>query len=218
MTVDAVVFDGSGTLIDDIFAVWSADLAAFKSFGYKFAESVEEFKAIFKLPIPEFYKAAGVPEHMVAKVNNAFRKFYAEYNTHNKIFPDVRDALAELRREHIVLGIASNIPTTFLKEHLERFGILERFGAITGQDDCDEQKPSPKPILTTLTKLGVSPDRSMYVGDMEEDMIAGKRANVITVAISRDNSYHPQWRLRRQNPDYSISKLNELVAIIKTRT
>jgi HAD superfamily hydrolase (TIGR01549 family) len=218
MKVSAIVFDGSGTLIDDIWAVWSADRAAFESLGYKFAENIEKFKEIFRFPIPDFYKANGVPEDMIPKMYQTFRKLFPKFSNSNKIFPDVKDALSEFKRDGILLGVASNIPSLFLKETLERFGILEYFGEITGQDDCDEQKPSPKPILSTLVKLGVKPKYSMYVGDMVEDMIAGKRAGVITVAISRENSYHPAMRLKRENPDFSISNLNELVAIVKKQT
>jgi HAD superfamily hydrolase (TIGR01549 family) len=215
MRVDSIVFDGSGTLIDDISAVWRADLAAFKYFGYKFAGSIEEFKEVFRLPIPEFYKATGVPENMIGKMNQAFREFYPKYSASNSVFPDVKSALSELKLDRILLGVASNIPSLFLNETLERFGILKYFGAITGQDDCDEQKPSPKPILSTLAKLGAKREYSMYVGDMVEDMIAGKRAGVLTVAISRENSYHPIWRMKRQDPNFLISNLSELVSIIR---
>jgi len=53
----------------------------------------------------------------------------------------------------------------------------------------------------------------MYVGDMEENIMAGKRANAITVAIVRNESYHPRWRLERHNPDYIISSLEELLMV-----
>lgn len=113
------------------------------------------------------------------------------------------------------MAVVSNMPSLFLREHLQRFGIDGYFEAITGQDDCEEQKPSPKPILVTLEKLGSRPERSAYVGDMEEDIIAGKRARVYTFAICRDKGYHPSWRLERQNPDFLISSFEELFTIVK---
>ena len=123
--------------------------------------------------------------------------------------------LYRLKRKKLLLGIASNIPTLFLREHLRNFEIDNYFSAITGQEDCDEQKPSPKPVLVTLKKLGVKPAEALFVGDMEEDIIAGKRAKTYTVAISGKASYHPLWRLKRQNPDYIISNLNELPFLVK---
>ncbi|MCW4020465.1 MAG: HAD-IA family hydrolase, partial [Candidatus Bathyarchaeota archaeon] len=100
-------------------------------------------------------------------------------------------------------------------EHLQRFGIDGYFDAVTGQDDCSKQKPSPAPILVTLEKLGSKPERSAYVGDMEEDIIAGKKAQVYTFAVTREEGYHPDWRLKRQEPNFLISDLNELVAIVE---
>ena len=78
------------------------------------------------------------------------------------------------KQRKVSLGVASNIPTLFLREHLRKFNIDRYFDVITGQEDCDEQKPSPKPVVVTVEKLGAKPQEAMYVGDMEEDIIAGK--------------------------------------------
>ena len=119
--------------------------------------------------------------------------------------------MQELKKKRAVLGVASNIPTLFLREHLRKFNIDGYFDTITGQEDCNEQKPSPKPIVITIEKLGTRPQEAIYVGDMEEDIIAGKRANVVTAAIVRSESYHPHWRLERQKPDFLISNLRGLL-------
>lgn len=156
----------------------------------------------------------GVPDNIMPKLEKNFRQAYPKYSGHIKIFPEVKSALKKFTREKIKLAIVSNIPSPFLREHLQRFGISEYFRVVTGQDDCEEQKPSPKPILITLEELGSKPEQSAYVGDMEEDIIAGKRAHVYTFAISRDGSYHPNWRLKRQNPDSFISDLDELLTIV----
>ena len=211
MLFKCIVFDASGTIWDDLYVVWRANSAAYEALGFDGFKTLEEFRRKFKLPVPEFHKANGIPPELIKQVDGKFREFYPQYASHVRIFPDVDDVLYQLKRKNVLLGIASNIPTVFLREHLRNFKIEGYFGAITGQEDCDEQKPSPKPILVTLEKLEVKPSEAVYVGDMEEDIIAGKRANTYTAAISRKESYHPPWRLRRQNPDYLISDLGELL-------
>ena len=211
MPIRAIVFDASGTLLNDIHAVWKANLAAHTAFGLDSIRTLEEFKIRFKLPVPEFHRASGIPPELLDKVESKFREFYPQYAPSVGIFPEVKGVLQELRKRRVILGVASNIPTLFLREHLRKFKIYDYFDVITGQEDCDEQKPSPKPILVTVEGLGVRPQEAMYVGDMEEDIIAGKRANVVTVAIVRDESYHPRWRLERQKPDFLISNLSELL-------
>ena len=212
--IEAIIFDASGVLINDIYTVWKANSDAFEAWGLGKIESIEKFKKLFKLPIYEFYRTIGVPDNMMPKLQKEYRRAYPKYSGQIKTFPEVKSVLKKLTQEKINLAVASNIPSLFLREHLQRFGIYEYFNAVTGQDDCEEQKPSPKPILITLEKLGSKPEDSAYVGDMEEDIIAGKRAQIYTIAISRDNSYHPRLKLKRQNPDFLISNLNEILNIL----
>jgi phosphoglycolate phosphatase-like HAD superfamily hydrolase len=134
-------------------------------------------------------------------------ELYPLYTEFVRPFPEVGGVLSQLKNKGVKMGISSNVPSKFLEEHLRRFDMLRYFDAITGQDDCDEQKPSPKPILTTLSKLNIhNPKNAAYAGDMEEDMIAGKRARVYTIAVDRREAYQPIWRLKRHNPDYTIAR------------
>ena len=133
------------------------------------------------------------------------------------LYPEVERVLQKLREKRIILATVSNIPSFFLKKHLQRFGIKKYFTVITGQDDCIETKPSPMPLIITLKKLGSKPCTSAYVGDQEEDILATKRANVYSIGITRKSSYHPTWRLKRQNPDFMISNLNEILTLLDFR-
>jgi len=213
--ITTIIFDVSGVLLNDIQTVWKADSDAYEACGLPKRETIQKFKQTFKLPTHEYHKTMEVPNNLIPKLEKEYRQAYTKHSHHITIFPEVKNALDKLKQQKITLAIASNIPTQFLKEHLQRFHIDKYFNIVTGQDDCTEQKPSPKPILITLEKLESKPDQSAYVGDMEEDIKAGKSAHIRTFAICRDDSYHPIWKLRRQNPDYLISNLNDLVAILK---
>ena len=157
MSFKCVVFDASGTIWDDLYVVWRANSEAYNAFGFEGFKTLEEFRKKFKLPVPEFHKANGIPPDLIKQVDGKFREFYPRYASRVRIFPGVKDVLYQLKKRKVLLGIASNIPTLFLREHLSNFKIDSYFGAITGQEDCDEQKPSPKPVLVTLEKLGVKP-------------------------------------------------------------
>ncbi len=213
MSLKAIIFDASGTILDDLYAVWRANSEAYEVLGFKGFKTLEEFRRRFRLPIPAFHQESGIPLELIREVDGKFREFYPRYASHVGIFPEVKDVLSELKGTKLVLGVASNIPTLFLKQHLKSFEVEDYFDAVTGQEDCDKQKPSPKPILVTLEKLETKPQEALYVGDMEEDVIAGKRAGTLTAAIARRESYHPRWRLERRRPDYLISSLRELLDI-----
>lgn len=209
--IKAIIFDASGTILDDIQAVWQANSAAYNAIGFDSFGTLEDFREKFRLPVPEFHQENGIPPERIKEVDLKFREVYPRYEPLVGVFPEVEGVLNELGNRNILLGVASNIPTLFLLDHLKKFNLNTHFSVITGQEDCDEQKPSPKPILSTIQKLGVTAQEAMYVGDMEEDIIAAKRANTTAAAIVREMSYHPRWRLERQRPDYLISSLNELL-------
>ena len=212
--LETVIFDVSGVLLDDLYAVWKADSEAYEACSIGKIGSIEEFRMKFKLPIHEYHRSMGVPKEIMPKLEVEYRRAYQKYSHTLRIFPEVKDVLQKLRANKINLAIASNIPSDFLREHLQRFRIDKFFQVVTGQDDCREQKPSPEPILVTLQKLKAEPNVSAYIGDMEEDIIAGKRAGVITVAICRESGYHPLWKLRRQRPNFVISNLLDLMLIV----
>jgi HAD superfamily hydrolase (TIGR01549 family) len=210
-----VIFDVSGVLLNDLYTVWKADSEAYESCGMGKIENIESFKENFKLPIYDYHKSMGVPDDMIPRLEATYRQAYQKYSGHIKIFPEVKKVLADLQRENIQLAIASNIPSDFLKEHLQTFMISKFFNVVTGQDDCREQKPSPEPILATLKKLKEKSEHSAYIGDMEEDILAGKNAGVCTIGICRKEGYHPRWKLKRQNPDFLIHNLNQLLIIVR---
>lgn len=213
MQIKAIVFDASGTLLDDIVTVWRTNLNAYAALGFEGPRTIEDFKAAFKLPIPEFHRGNGIPPEALEEVDRVFRESYPRFAPDVRAFPEVAEVLSALREKGKVLGVASNIPSLFLREHLKKLMMDGYFDAVIGQEDCDEQKPSPKPILASAQKLGVSPEETIYVGDMEEDIIAAKRANALTAAIVRDEGYHSRWQLERQRPDFLISDLRELLPI-----
>jgi HAD superfamily hydrolase (TIGR01549 family) len=216
--INTLIFDVSGVLIDDICTVWKANNDAYSLCGYDTFYSIEDFKQKFRLPISSFHKANGIPQEMIDIVERHYLKQYPHYQHFIRVFPEAKNVLSKLKEMGVKLGVASNIPNEFLIEHLHRFQILAYFDAITGQDDCDEQKPSPKPVLFTLSKLNASPSNAGYIGDMEEDMVAGKRAGVYTLAVDRSEAYHSICRLKLHDPDYIITDLNDLISVCQDET
>ncbi len=210
-SLKAIIFDVSGTLLNDIHVVWKANSDAYEAVGLDGFQTLEEFREKFKMPVPDFHRENGVPEHLVETVDLAFRQAYPKYADRVSIFPEVIDVLDALKRKQMLLGVASNIPSRFLREHLGEFGIDGYFDAVVGQEDAEAQKPSPAPILAALKKLGVLPHEAMYVGDMEEDLRAAKAAETRVAAIVRDEGYHPLHRLQKHDPHYLITDLRELL-------
>jgi beta-phosphoglucomutase-like phosphatase (HAD superfamily) len=151
--INALIFDVSGVLINDLPAVWLANRDAYSSYGYHMFSSIDEYKERFKLPIREFHRSNGIPEEMIDTIERKYREVNPLYQHLITLFPEVKNALSSLKNKGLKLGVASNIPSNFLKEHLFRFEILEYFDAIVGQDDCDEQKTIAKTNFSYIIKV-----------------------------------------------------------------
>ena len=158
--LDTLIFDGSGVLFDDLYTVWKADSDAFEACGLGRIPTLEQFKEEFRLPISEYCIAKGASGSLLPRLEEEFRRAYPKYSSRIKVFPEVESVLKKLKRRRIVMAVTSNMPSPFLNEHLQDFGIDTYFDITIGQDDCEEKKPSPKPILITLERLSRKPNTS----------------------------------------------------------
>lgn len=78
---------------------------------------------------------------------------------------------------------------------------------------CGCRKPEPGMILRASADHGVDPGRSWFVGDILDDVEAGRRAGCRTVLI--DNGNETEWRLTPdRTPDHKARDLAEAAALI----
>ena len=68
-------------------------------------------------------------------------------------------------------------------------------------------------ILGIMKRNGFEVEETAYVGDMTHDIDAGKKAKVITIAVSW--GYQPREKLSKENPNFLIKDLEELKGIIE---
>lgn len=78
---------------------------------------------------------------------------------------------------------------------LKRFGLQSTFEAISTIQRVAHPKPAPDLLIYCLEKTGVSPEDSVYVGDMEGDRIAAEAAGI--PFILKGNSFSHPLRVER---------------------
>jgi len=216
--IKAILFDLSGTLVNDLLAVY---------FGYrdlckrcnKKMPTLRQFRKEFKLPYTDFLYEKGFDD--IQDAIDFWSKRYSYYKDFITLFSDVKPTLNSLKG--IKLGIVSQTPEEHLKENLKNFGIPNFFDAII----CDKKKPEPDGLLLTINELYIVPPAIIiYVGDMREDVIAAWRATIISrhnqieflsVAIYRDNGgFHDLETLKQGNPAFIIESLTELIPMVQS--
>jgi len=91
----------------------------------------------------------------------------------------IEDCLRALQSAGLKLWIICDVgmtPSTILRSHLERHGVLDLFDGWSFSDDVGHYKPSPVIFEHALTGLGVDAGAAAHVGDIRRTDVAGARA------------------------------------------
>ncbi len=100
------------------------------------------------------------------------------------LFPGAEELLRWLEKQQIPWGIVTNKPLRFTQPLIQALGLEQRCAVLICPDDVRQRKPHPEALLLACSKLGVSPEQSIYVGDHCRDIEAGRRAGMHTVAAT----------------------------------
>lgn len=206
----AVLFDIDGTLLD----AWDFIFDSVKNSVaiHKLPDLTEENikKAIGK-PLAEFYEVLmpGIDPVLLSQTHREFQ----EKNFHLiKPFAKTKQTLKKLKDRGFLIAAVSNRIRKSVLHSLKLAKISGFFDVIVSADDVNNPKPHQEHLLVALKKLKVKPDNSYMVGDTDQDILAGKNANIKTIGVTygflgKDIIKH--------NPDYLIDDIEELVGILK---
>ncbi|MCP4235899.1 MAG: HAD-IA family hydrolase [Aestuariibacter sp.] len=97
----------------------------------------------------------------------------------SQLFDGINEVLESLQKHQIAWGIVTNKPEWLTTPLLHKLGVSSPV-VICG-DTFEHRKPHPLPLLNAAEILGVTCQNSIYVGDDERDVIAGKAAGMKTI-------------------------------------
>lgn len=116
------------------------------------------------------------------------KRFLALYESQicvdTRLFPGVGELLAELDRREIRWGIVTNKIERFTRPLLESLGLHQRAACVISGDSAAKPKPDAAPLLMACKRVSVPPAGSVYIGDDERDVQAGRAAGTRTVIAS----------------------------------
>ena len=100
------------------------------------------------------------------------------------VFAGLPELLDVLDRHDRPWGVVTNKPERMTRRLLDALGLLERTACAISGDTLPERKPHPAPLLLASRHTGVAPQRTVYVGDAQRDIEAGRAAGMATVAAA----------------------------------
>jgi len=142
----------------------------------------------------------------------AVSDYYECYRTHVSIrgivFPGIIELLRRIRGSGRRLALFTGVEKVMMEYTLNPFKLSEFFEVCITADDVQNSKPDPEGINLALSRIKASTKESMYVGDSPADIVAGKRAGVLTGAAlwSPENRGDPTT----EHPDYEFRSVQQL--------
>jgi putative hydrolase of the HAD superfamily len=189
VTLDAVVFDFDGLIIDSEWAIYETAKAAFRVHGHDL--TVEAWATIVGLGDDDDDRAWSTLLHAMGIDDldrAAFSATHAAQERANRdslpLLPGVEVLVDSLTAAGVPLGVASSSSVAWLERHLGRLGIVQRFGTIVGADLVGGiGKPAPDVYLRACADLRASPRHSVALEDSAHGVAAAKAAGMAAVAV-----------------------------------
>lgn len=102
----------------------------------------------------------------------------------SEVFPGLLEVLDELDSRGRPWGIVTNKPRRMTEPLVASLGLAERAACVVSGDTLPQRKPDPAPLVYASRLAGVPPQQSVYVGDAERDIAAGRAAGMATIAAT----------------------------------
>ena len=130
-----------------------------------------------------------------------------------RLFDGMEQLLDTLAAHRIPWGIVTNKPAWLTDPLMAALPMPHNSECIVSGDTCGRSKPHPEPILHACALLGAEPARTLYVGDAERDLVAGRAAGNITVC-ALFGYIQPQDQPEQWPADHYINHAADLLALI----
>lgn len=196
MTLECVVFDFDGLIIDSEWVIYETAVTAFAAHGHQL--SLEAWATIIgtnSATDPDWWAnlcaAAGVMDFEQADFDAAYDGQDRSNRDQLPALPGVEALVAGLTSAGVPLGIASSSSRGWIERHTTRLGLASSFGALVGSDMVGGRgKPAPDVYLKACAELGADPGRSVALEDSAHGVAAAKAAGMKAVGVPSRITVH----------------------------
>ena len=182
--IDTVLFDLDGTLIDtapDMVRALNELLAAEgrASFDY---EQVRPHVSNGAAALLRLAFGDDVARDESDRRHHEFlQRYAADIARDSRPFPGIEALLDEIERRGMAWGVVTNKPGWLTEPLLSALDLASRAACIVSGDTLAQRKPDPAPILHACHRIPTRPQCTIYVGDAERDIAAGRAAGTRTM-------------------------------------
>ncbi|GGU40742.1 HAD family hydrolase [Lentzea flava] len=186
MTIDTVVFDLDGTLVDTVPGITHALNIALRS--YVLTEFTDDETRQYvglggdALVRAALEKSEASPD-LAGEVQEAYLRAYAANPGHLAVvYPGAAELLKRLRARGIRLALCTNKSGRITGGMLRALGLGEAFDAVVSGDELPYRKPDPRHLLEAVRRAGGT--AALMLGDSTSDVRAARAAGAPVVCVS----------------------------------
>ena len=206
----AIIFDMDGTLVSSLHVIYHCENEISRKY-LKTSLTLEEVISKFGPPARTIIRnmTKNLPDDVQSR---AVSDYYECYRTHvssrGLVFPGITELLGKIKVSGRRLALFTGVEKNMMEYTLNPFKLVDFFEVRITADDIQKSKPHPEGINLALSRIKANAKESMYIGDSPSDIIAGKRAGVLTGAAlwSPENRGDPTT----EQPDYEFRSVQQL--------
>ncbi len=204
--IRAVLFDLDGTLMDSTDAIIDS---WFYTFDFLGVPRPDRQLIINTIGYPLRKQIPMMTNHDVDECIRIYRGHYTEHSAPKTfLLPGAEEALATFADRGLRMGFATSKKREAAEMLLEHLGALHYMDARIGPLEVTNHKPHPEAVLKAMEALDVSPEETVFVGDMHFDVLAGLAAGVTTLAVT--TGYETRAQLEALKPHGVYDSLFEV--------
>ena len=217
--IHAVLFDLDGTLLDT-----APDMAA----------ALNQLCEHHSLPTLDYQRVRTTVSHGaralitlafdISEDNERFEPLRQEFLQlysrqlvrHTAPFDGIDTLLLQLEQRQIPWGIVTNKPRAYTIPILQTLKLNHRCQAVVCPDDVSRTKPDPEPLFKACDQIECEPGNTVYIGDHQRDIEAGKRAGMLTIATAY--GYIPSTdNIEDWQADYCVDHAEQIFTLLMPR-
>jgi HAD superfamily hydrolase (TIGR01549 family) len=184
--VPALIFDLDGTLVDTVYAhifAWQRALAeaGMPIDGWRIHRRIGMSGGLFARAVArELGRPLSLKE--IEALQRRHGQLFEQLLPVRRPLPGAVKLLRRLREEGIPHGIATSGSRPLIDRSLEALGVGVETVVIE-RGDVPRAKPEPDLFLACAERLGVSPSECYVVGDAVWDLLAARRARMLSIGL-----------------------------------
>ncbi|MBA4329775.1 MAG: HAD family hydrolase [Polaromonas sp.] len=214
LNFDLIAFDWDGTLFDSTKIIVRCIQAAVRDVGGT-VPTDEAAGYVIGLGLMQAlaHAAPDVPESKYPELGARYRHHYIAHQNDISLFEGVLPLLAALKSRGHRLAVATGKSRHGLDEALQAVELKGRFDASRTADET-AGKPHPRMLHELMDQFGVTPARTLMIGDTTHDLQMAVNAGCASIGVSYGAHEFAAFEvLKPRFVAHSVAELNDWLAV-----